>query len=334
MGDGTSIGWTEATWNALRGCTRVSPGCVHCYAEGVAGRFSGPGQPYDGLAKMVTRPDGSKEARWTGAVRFIDAHILDPIRWRRPRMVFVNSMSDVFHEDVPDEWIDKHFAVMALSAHHTFQLLTKRPERMREYLKAQRVGHWSEQAKALGLPASALQSGSVLPNVWVGTSVENQETADERIPILLDTPAAVRWISAEPLLGPIDLTRLRTKAMGGSAQLSDALTGKQAYLHEGKVIPHPGHMASRLNWVVIGGESGHGARPFDLAWGRTIVEQCKAAGVAAFFKQVGAKPVNTRAPGNVAPFFPLGSKGEEWSNWPADLKVRDYPAEQNAAVSG
>lgn len=122
MADKSKIEWTDATWNPIRGCTRVSEGCTNCYAETVAARFSGPGQPYDELAKMVTRPDGRHEARWTGEVRLIETHLDDPLRWRKPRMVFVNSMSDLFHEKVPDEWIDRIFAVMALAPQHTFQI--------------------------------------------------------------------------------------------------------------------------------------------------------------------------------------------------------------------
>ncbi|BBZ65791.1 hypothetical protein MINS_12200 [Mycolicibacterium insubricum] len=181
MSDKTAIEWTDATWNPVTGCTKVSPGCDHCYAETIAERFRG-GPAYPNGFDITLRP-----------------HKLDqPLRWKRPRRIFVNSMSDLFHDSVPDEYIAQVFAVMALAPRHTFQLLTKRHARMRSL-----VGR--------GLLDLVDQTGAKvelwpLPNVWLGVSTENQQWADIRIPALLDTPAAVRWISAEPLLGPIDLT--------------------------------------------------------------------------------------------------------------------------------
>lgn len=245
MGDKSKIEWTDATWNPVRGCSRVSEGCRHCYAEGVAARFSGPGQPYEGLAERT-----AKGPRWTGKVRLIESQLDLPLRWRKPRRIFVNSMCDLFHESLPDLAIDRVFAIMALAPHHTFQVLTKRPERMRAYLTdsatpLKHTGSWP------------------LPNVWLGVSVENQEAADERIPLLLDTPAAVRFLSCEPLLRPVDLTDYLVET---------ARTNRDWY----------------LDWIISGGESGTGARPCHPDWIRTLRDQCAAASVPFFFKQWGA----------------------------------------------
>jgi protein gp37 len=198
------IAWTDETWNVLRGCSKVSDGCTNCYAEGMAARFSGPGLPFDGLIR---------DGRWNGTVRLVGDRLTAPLRWRRPRRVFVTSVSDPFHPSVTDDMLDRIFAVMALSPQHTFQLVTKRPERMRGYYAgfhhpsaesrgfnvcawaSEEIGITDEQIAAIGSTPKGL------PNVWLGVSVENQATADERIPHLLATPAAVRFISAEPLLG-------------------------------------------------------------------------------------------------------------------------------------
>ena len=201
----TSIEWTDDTWNPTRGCSRVSEGCRNCYAERVAARFSGAGKPYEGLATMT--PSGP---RWTGKVALIEEHLADPLRWRTPRRIFVNSMSDLFHESVPDEWIDRIFAVMAIARDHTFQILTKRPERMREYLEQvsderdmQRWARWADIAKSPCAAGMFDELDWPLPNVHLGVSVEDQATADARIELLLQTPAAVRWASYEPALGPL-----------------------------------------------------------------------------------------------------------------------------------
>jgi protein gp37 len=285
MADNTKIEWTDATWNPIRGCTRVSEGCRNCYAEVMAARFSDPGQWGHGLAKRVTLPDGSTDHRWTGEMRLIDSALDLPLRWTRPRRIFVNSTSDLFHEAVPDEWIDRVFAVMALAPQHTFQVLTKRPERMRAYLGSidaefhaspddlnERFGEQCVQLS--GDPcASGWFEDHVdwpLSNVWLGTSVEDQAAADARIPHLLETPASVRFISAEPLLGPVDLTSM--KRSGGT----------------GLMRPLDGRFRT-LDWIIVGGESGPGARPIDPDWARSLRDQCAASGVAFFMKQMDKK---------------------------------------------
>jgi protein gp37 len=306
----TGIEWTDRTWNPIRGCSRVSEGCRNCYAERVAFRFSGPSLFGDGkpapYAGLVERRNG--RPAWTGAIRVVEDAILEPLSWRKPARVFVNSMSDLFHEGVSDETLDRIFAVMALAPRHTFQVLTKRPARARAYLEARSRSAtvWKGAARALGY---ALEFDGVslvpfpLPNVWIGTSVEDQATADARIPVLLETPAAVRFVSAEPLLGPVDLDR------GGWSLLEPmkSPTGKR----------RPG-----LDWVIVGGESGPGARPCDVRWVSAIVGDCQAAGVPVFVKQLGAKPI-----GPERAYFPVTDrKGGDPAEWPEGLRVRQFPA--------
>jgi protein gp37 len=339
----TSIEWTDRTWNPIRGCSRVSEGCRNCYAEQVAARFSGDGQAYHGLARR--RSNG--EAQWTGEVRVIDNHMLDPLSWRTASRVFVNSMSDLFHEHVTDETIDQIFAVIALAPHHTFQILTKRPERMLRYFAEifQRrtdlpIGPLDRHGKILEAVESIVYRGEgltrfhgdrwwtpegglrahmqpwPLPNVWLGVSVENQAAADERIPLLLQTPAAVRFLSCEPLLGAVDLTRLRGD---GNATWRDALSGR---LHSGPAVVGD----ERIDWVIVGGESGPNARVLDLEWLTDIVAQCDFAGVPCFVKQLGRHPV-AREKGVVTwPEFDLRDrKGGDMAEWPEELRVRQFP---------
>ena len=267
----TSIEWTDKVWNPVRGCRRVSAGCERCYAERMAHRFSGVGQPYEGLTRL-----GSKGPVWTGKARVVPEKLGEPLSWKKPRRIFVNSMSDLFHEDVPDEFIAAVFAVMSLAKQHTFQLLTKRPERMGELLRDGFTDSIVNKSlrrfdEALGLlPGSVEQAANLmewpLPDVWLGVSVEDQATADERIPLLLETPAAVRWLSMEPLLGPVDLSRWPD----GSSDIMTPLTG-----------------SPRIDWVVVGGESGPNARPMHPAWARDIRDQCVRVGVPFHFKQWG-----------------------------------------------
>jgi len=277
------ITWTEETWNPLRGCSRVSEGCRNCYAEAMAGRFSGVGQPYEGTINPDTR-------RWNGTIKLVHEKLTDPLHWSRPRTVFVNSMSDLFHEGVPDEFIDQVFAVMALAKQHTFQVLTKRPERMLDYLRSSAVrDKWACAGDAfadsmepqryanlshIGEPGNKVSvfTQFPLPNVWLGVTAENQEAADERVPLLLQTPAAVRWVSVEPMLGAIDLHHVRDGEF-----TFDALSKKEGIAYR----------ATGLDWVVVGGESGSNARPMHPSWPRALRDQCAAAGVPLLFKQWG-----------------------------------------------
>lgn len=283
MSTKTDIEWTDTTWNPVRGCSLVSAGCTNCYAMKQAHRFSGKGKPYEGLTEI-----GPQGPRWTGKLRLVPEALEEPLHWKQPRRIFVNSMSDLFHEDVPHSFIVSVFSHMEAAPQHTFQILTKRPARMLEQFRC-------------GLSAKF----PVLPNVHLGVSIEDQRTADERIPILLETPAAVRFISAEPLLGPLDLENLNVKG-----DLLDARTGELRGKESGCIADE----GVSLDWVIVGGESGPGARPCDLAWIRSIKDQCQAAKVPVFFKQGGASNscVHDR-------------KGGCWDCMPLDLKIREYP---------
>lgn len=246
----TKIEWTEATWNPIVGCSVATPGCTNCYAMRMAHRLGrNPKTPhYAGLTQ-----DSRGGPVWTGKLTLAPDHVIEaPLHRRKPTTYFVNSMGDLFHEDVPDDWIDRVFAVMARCPLHRFQVLTKRADRMRAYMQSCQYG--------------ADDSGRLwpLPNVWLGVSVEDQARADLRIPDLLATPAAVRFVSAEPMLGPVDLTEATRR-----------------------FLRHPSYLNMSLHWVICGGESGPGARPMHPAWARSLRDQCQAAGVAFFFKQWG-----------------------------------------------
>lgn len=267
---------------------------------------------------------GSKGPRWTGEVRLVPEVLGTPLKWRKPRRVFVNSMSDLFHEDVSFEFIAAVFGVMAAAPQHTFQVLTKRPKRMREffawvtgrrgvepyvYVEGSVVVHAAEQVMGTELRRAASWP---LPNVWLGVSVEDQATADERIPLLLECPAAVRWVSYEPALGPVDFEGL---SLDDGSGLSAFRTGDLAD-------------EDGLDWVVVGGESGPGARPFDLTWARSVVAQCKSAEVPCFVKQLGAVPYDShgRTPAERLELFALSNrKGGDMAEWPDDLRVRQWP---------
>jgi len=268
----------------------------------VASRFSGPGLPYEGLAR---------DGKWTGEVRLVEDHLADPLRWRKPRRIFVNSMSDLFHERVPDEWIDRVFAVMSLAPQHSFQILTKRPERMWAYLSE------VTREPAVRVVASNVQmmirrremawaTGWPIPNVWIGVSVEDQATADARVPVLLSTPAAVRFVSYEPALGPVDWTAIHAEDLWTNHSCG-------------------------IDWIICGGESGPGARPFDVAWARQTIAQCRDAGVACFVKQLGARPFSQpvyAADGTIAGGVVMDLRhraGADPDEWPEDLRVREFP---------
>lgn len=303
MSDDSKIEWTDATWNPIRGCSRVSEGCRHCYAERVAARFSGPGQPYEGLAvrklRVVSDDEQTTVGRWTGTVRVVPEHLADPLRWRRPRRVFVNSMSDLFHESLTNEQIAAVFGVMAAAAQHTFQVLTKRAARMRAWFEWLLAGEVSPSGKCYAAASGAVDFGTwwrtvpqkwPLPNVWIGVSVENQAAADERIPELLRTPAAVRWLSCEPLLGEVDFKR-QCHAAGCDGECGHA--SPFAMLGDDST-------GALIDWLVMGAESGPGARAADPAWFRSLAEQCRAAGVPVFFKQGVVGGGITAGPGSHA----------------------------------
>jgi protein gp37 len=309
MSDGTKIEWADATWNPITGCSVVSAGCKHCYAMKLAGTRLQHHPSRAGLTQ-----DTQNGPVWTGEVRFNEQWLDQPLKWSKPRMIFVCAHGDLFHESVPDEWIDKIFAVMALSPHHTFQVLTKRPLRMMNYFNSFRdpsaeVRAWqtmdwaSEQfgsGIASGIAISQIPKG--LPNVWLGVSVENQTTADERIPLLLQTPAAVRWVSAEPLLGLVNLSHLNEDKETNELDCLKPYTWEEEienwrgtsddweaeFLDWYDLTDMPsGLMHPGIDWAVVGGESGSNARPMHPDWARSLRDQLKAAGVPFLFKQWG-----------------------------------------------
>lgn len=352
----SAIEWTSETWNPLVGCTKVSAGCKGCYAIRQAWRNAHMPHTAERYAGTVAKT--SSGLNWTGQVNLVESVLDKPLRWRKPRRVFVNSMSDLFHESVPDEWIDRVFAAMALAPQHTFQVLTKRPERLRAWFGG--TSGMTREAHVLiaignrlrGQPMStriaalaAMNRRWPLPNVWLGVSVEDQATADARIPLLLETPAAVRFVSAEPLLGPVDLDPPRCDAHGiesNTATLdglpacndcqADGRSGELSYGHwlddpECAVVNGPA-----IGWVIVGGESGPGARPCDVEWIRSIVRQCRDAGVPAFVKQLGSWAYDsrfmspaTRHAANCATGI-HNRKGGDPAEWPADLRVREFPS--------
>jgi protein gp37 len=344
MADKSRIEWTDATWNPLRGCSRVSDGCRNCYAETVAARFSGPGMAYEGLIHPSTKG-------WNGQVRLIPELLRQPWDWVKPRRIFVNSMSDLFHESVPFEYIAAVFFIMAHTTRHTYQVLTKRPQRMLDFLQWLKTydpenqreegdelwGYWLGDAisdaadqvpamKALEWEPSRGKRGGYdncgpgwpYENIWLGVSVENQMAADERIPLLLQCPAAVRWVSCEPLLGPVDLTCI------GDGQLN-VLSGRASndltccVDHEIEhCAPDCSGKIQALDWVVVGGESGYDARPMHPAWALSLRDQCAATAVPFFFKQWGEwSPMDEWQPWHRRPQIAIRADGspvpdEEW----------------------
>ena len=259
MADGTKIEWTDATVNAINGCSVVSPGCTNCYAMRLAGtrlrnHASRAGLTVDSKAGPV----------WNGEVRLNEQALFQPLRWKKARRIFWNAHGDIFHPSVPDEWIDRCFEVMESTRHHIHQVLTKRADRMAAYIKAR----WAlpKSINAFYGFDDSVQCYEHLPHIWLGVSVEDQARAHERIPALIDAPVAKRWLSCEPLLGPLDLGQLQS-GLRANAWLT---------------------WLDALDWVVVGGESGRGARPMQLAWAREVRDQCAATGVPFFFKQWGA----------------------------------------------
>lgn len=278
MAEHSSIEWTDATWNPVTGCSVVSPGCTNCYAMKLAGTR---------LRGLPSRTGLTIESKagpvWNGRVRLNEQWLTQPLRWRRPRKIFVCAHGDLFAENVPDEWIDRVFAVMALAPQHTFQVLTKRAARMRAYLTAidapARIASGDLSRAVAGFPACdalAFNATWPLPNVWLGVSAEDQRRADERVPDLLATPAAVRFVSAEPLIGAIDFTQIDEAGADSRGFSIHALTG------------HPARRIPGLDWIIAGGESGSAARPMHPTWVRRIRDACAQTGVAFHFKQWGA----------------------------------------------
>lgn len=280
MADKTKIEWADATVNYINGCSVISPGCKHCYAMGQAHRFP--------VRQGLTQHTAGGMV-WTGEVRDNPKALEQVLGWKRGRKIFWNAHGDAFHENVPDEWIDRMFAVCALTPQHTHMILTKRADRMRKYLgnedTVERVA--VERWRKAG-PLPALERFWPLKNVWVGVSVEDQKRADERVPDLLATPAAVRFLSCEPLLGPVNIATVPIPL--------------------GRYF-NPMYGTAAINWVIIGAESGHKARPMQNEWAQSLVDQCATANAACFVKQLsgGRSPI------------------KDIDAFPAGLRVREFP---------
>jgi protein gp37 len=331
----SKIEWCTASWNPVLGCDRVSPGCDHCYA--ITQARIRERNPHPRVAAAFAGLTHRTEAGldWTGRINLLPERLAQPLAWRKPERVFVNSLADLFHKDVPGEFIARVFAVMALCPHHTFLLLTKRHGRMRSLLSSVDFGglfeevYWAMARERDGRANDPDVPGAPplpLPNVHLGVSAESQKWADVRIPALLDTPAAIRWVSAEPLVGPLDLHYVA----GIDALDRDWIGGPGG----GMGSPHP-----LLDWVVAGGESGPGARPMHPGWVRSLRDQCVTSEVPFFFKQWGewrpggdpARPAGwfdtegqPCAPGCGTPMVKVGKKaagrtldGWRWDELPA-----------------
>jgi protein gp37 len=335
----TKIEWAEDVWNPIVGCSVISPGCTNCYAMRDAWRKSAnPKTPqYHGLTRMTR---GGPV--WTGEMRLHEPALTKPLKRRKPTMYFVNSMSDLFHESVQDAWLDQVFAVMALCPQHRFLILTKRADRMRAYMTRLLDEPLRDTVRRMAAARPAWKYGAGLdivipaPNVWLGVSAEDQPRADERIPHLLATPAAVRFVSVEPMLGPVSMLVTDHRghdihALRGIAVDPTDPDGADKY-----------YRTAKLDWVIVGGESGPNARPMHLDHARDVVRQCQAAGVPPFVKQLGRQCVMNRHDAVLAvalgagwdalePGSDLGTvtfrhrKGGDPLEWPADMRVQQFP---------
>lgn len=322
----TNIEWADRSWNAVVGCSIVSPGCTNCYAMAMAHRINQMtlSSHYEELTERSK--NGKGRAVWTGKVAMAPDHILTaPLGWRKPSRIFVNSMGDLFHESVHDDWIDRVFAVAALVPWHTFIVLTKRARRMREYLvnrNGMGCGPICRAVDAIPVGLGGNRRGALempLPNVHLGVSCEDQARADERIPDLLATPAAVRFVSAEPLLGPINFRHINVTSRWRNTATLDALSG------ETRLPGNCGQSSQTfdgpsLDWIICGGESGPGARPMHVELARSMRDQFKAVGVPFFMKQLGSHVIQDGKRLTLR-----DRKGADMSEWPHDLRIQEFP---------
>jgi len=264
----SKIEWTDETWNSIVGCSKISEGCANCYAATAAKS-----------ARLQQFERYQKVSAWNGTVEFVESVLYKPLKWKKSKKIFTCSMSDLFHENIPPSWRNQVFAVMALAHQHTFQVLTKRPENMKRYFE---VNHRAvlkiavDIAEELKVPLFDFDFPP--ENVWLGATVENQQRAEERIPVLKDTPGAIKFLSCEPLLESIELD----------------LNG--------------------IDWVIVGGESGQGARKCEVCWIEDIVKQCKRYDVPVFVKQLGSNS-SIKASG----------KGGDITEFSTAFAIREFP---------
>lgn len=318
----TSIEWTDRSINPFRArdgqghtghhCEKISPGCANCYASTMQRRF---------LMSEYNK------VRRAGIELFLDeSKLQEVLRRKTPTKWFWCDMTDMFLEDYPDEWIDKCFAVMALTPQHTHQILTKRPERMRHYLGTNETSRQFRMQKIWMEMLDFREDADHMihlpfPNVWLGVSVEDQQTADERIPVLLETPAVVRWISAEPLLGTVNLYKVDVR--GEFWLYYNTLSGVK---HDGQSTD-PIQPVGKLDWVFVGGESGVKARDCSVDWMKEIVRQCGIYKTPVFVKQLGKKPYQPPYKADTTGYYlPISDrKGKNFAEFPVELQVREYP---------
>ena len=290
----TRIEWADEVWNPLRGCSRISKGCENCYAERQAARFSGPGLPFEGVAYLTVNG-----ARWTGQITELKEKLNDPRRWVRPRRVFVNSMSDMFHEKVSDNFIKEVFVTMAKCPQHKFMILTKRAERMCS---------WFSTRAAFDAMDIAEKEGMYWPldNVWLGVSVEDQAAADSRLPFLIGTQATTKFVSAEPLIGPVDLTKVACPVDHPKHCEDCAVCHVDQY-----PLCYKGHfnaLEEGVDWVIVGCETGPSSRDMKEDWVRELRDQCQANATAFFYKQAKDKDGRKEALPSL--------DGKQWTEFP------------------
>lgn len=328
MGRNTKISWTNDTLNALHGCKKVSGGCLHCYAVAVSNKLAdNPNAKIQEMYAGVTTRHENGQLDWSGVITFVERKLWEPMSWQAPRRIFVNSLSDLFYEEVLLEWIAAHWALFALTPWHTYQVLTKRPERIRPILEDPKFTNLMQtyieryrpkvQKNANLFSADTLLAAinpvkKPLPNVWLGTSVEDQVTAIKRIPHLLNAPAAIRFLSCEPLLGYVQLDAL-------------SVNRKKLPFWHGESMSMPGELNSlngewwpalndldkeeamkitgvpKIDWIIVGGESGHGARKMENDWAVALLQQSKMYGTTFYGKQTGSVVANR---------YGLSGKGE------------------------
>jgi protein gp37 len=295
----TGIEWTDQVWNPIRGCSAVSEGCRNCYAQRFAGRFARKGQPYEGLVKWT-----KKGPIWNGEVHLIPEKLHEPYSWGKPRRVFVNSMSDLFHEEVPDDYIRDVFAVMAECSKHTFQILTKRAGRMEQWFNDWSAGDLMEFCEDIGVEWP-------IPNVWLGVSCEDQATAEDRVHHLLSAPAVVRFVSAEPLISSLDLANLPCPVGRGTATCGMCMGPN------GEVCCKDGYfnaLEEGIDWVIVGCETGPKLRRREMeeGWVRELRWQCRMSDTAFFYKQAMDEKGNKVT-------LPL-LDGQRWNEYPNEQR--------------
>ncbi|MEW2266913.1 phage Gp37/Gp68 family protein [Streptomyces sp. NPDC047868] len=301
----TTIEWTQQTWNPTTGCDRVSPGCDNCYALTMAKRLKGMGQ-----AKYQTDGDPKTSGPGFGIASHAQA-VMEPLRWKKPRRVFVNSMSDLFHAGIQAADLHLIFGVMAATPQHTYQILTKRHGRMRSLLNDPQFAHMAfHRAKMYGLPDTAPRTWP-LPNVHLGVSVEDQKHADLRIKALAQTPAAIRFLSCEPLIGAVRLNRSHVHC--------------PTHDFPGGFCSGPCPDAILPDWIIIGGESGPGSRPMHTQWATDLIEDARLAGAAPFVKQLGSVWARDTMYAGKTVAAHGDTKGGKPEYWPTGLRVREYP---------